>query len=146
MLASNSRQTKLFKIVSKQVKKCESAKKKLVKGKGLSIPKSKVVSESKEGKHFYTFKTGNESHIHSLTMCPDQENFINADDNIVNLWNMERPGQTPVYNLIDYERRKAADDDELVTSARFSDRASTFLYTTSHGHIRICDLRESSNF
>ncbi len=146
MLASNSRQTKLFKIVTKQVKKCESAKKKLVKGKGLAMPKTKVVSESKEGKHFYTYKTGNEAHIHSLTMCPDHENFINADDNIVNLWNIERPGKNPVYNLIDYERRKAVDDDEIITATKFSCTQNTFLYTTSKGHIRVCDLRESSNF
>ena len=146
MLASNSRQTKLFKIVNKQVKKCESAKKKLVKGKGLSLPKTKVVSESQEGKHFHTLKTGNEAHINSLSLCPDNENFINSDENLINFWHMERHGKDPVYNLIDYERRKAAEDDEVVTSVRFSNRASTFLYTTSKGHIRVCDMRESSNF
>lgn len=145
MLASNSRQTKLFKIVNKQVKKCESVKKKLAKGKGLSFPKTKIVSESKEGKHFETYKTGNESHIHSLSMSPDQESFLVADDNLINLWNIEQKDRE-VYNLIDYNRRKAAEDQERVMSATFSSQSTMFLYTTNKGDIRVCDFREASNF
>lgn len=45
MLTSNSRGVKLFRIVNKQVRKAESIKKKLQKGKGLGLPKTKVVSE-----------------------------------------------------------------------------------------------------
>ena len=46
LLASNSRQIKMFRIVTKQVRKSESVKKKLAKGKALCLPKTKVVSES----------------------------------------------------------------------------------------------------
>ena len=63
------------------------------------------------------------------------------------MWNLEYGGKRPVYNLIDYERRKVTEEDELINKARFSPKSSPmFLYTTSKGHIRICDMRESSNF
>lgn len=34
----------------------------------------------------------------------------------------------------------------MITSAKFNSHGSSFLYTTSKGHVRICDFRESSNF
>lgn len=111
------------------------------------MPRSRVLAESQEGKHVATYKTGDEQHIHSLVMSSDQENFICADESRINLWNLEHSGKNPVYNLIDYERRKAGEDDELINKARFSPaNGPMFLYTTSKGHIRICDMRESSNF
>ena len=49
--------------------------------------------------------------------------------------------------MIDYERRKVGEEDELINKARFSTtNGPMFLYTTSKGHVRVCDLRESSNF
>jgi len=102
MLCSNSRSTKLFRVVNKQVKRCESVKKKLQKGKGLCMPRTRVLAESQEGKHIATFKTGDEQHIHSLALSPDGENFICADESRINLWNLEYTSKRPVYNLIDY--------------------------------------------
>ena len=146
MLTSNSRGIKLFRIVNKQVRKAESIKKKMQKGKGLGLPKTKVVSESKEGRECATFKTGKEQHLHSLSLAPDMENFIAADENRINLWNLERPGENSVYSLLDYNRQRAGEEDEMVTSAKFNSVGSSFVYTTNKGDIRICDFRESSNF
>ena len=78
------------------------------------------------------------------------ENFIAADENRINLWNLERAGDRAVYNLLDYDRQKVSEEDEIVMSAKFNNTgrssSSIFLYSTSKGHIRICDFRESSNF
>lgn len=60
LLTSNARCVKLFRIVNRAARKAESIKKKLAKGKGIGLPKTKVVSESKEGKLAATFKTGKE--------------------------------------------------------------------------------------
>ena len=146
LLSSNSRCVKLFRLVNKQVYRAESIKKKMAKGQGLCLPKTKLMSESKESKHISTFKTGKEQHLNSLSLSSDLENFIAADENRINLWNLERPGENEVYNLVDYKRQRAAEDDELICSSRFSDHSSVFVYTTSKGYIRICDFRESSNF
>jgi hypothetical protein len=42
--------------------------------------------------------------LHSLSLSPDMENFIAADENRINLWNLERPKESSVYNLYDYNR------------------------------------------
>ena len=47
------------------------------------------------------------------------ENFLAAGESRINLWNLERPGENPVYNLIDYNRQKSIEGDEIVTSAKF---------------------------
>lgn len=90
--------------MNKKVRKAESIKKKMNKGKGFGLPKTKVVGESKEGKHITTFQTGKEQHLHSISLSPDMENFIAADENRINLWNLERPKESSVYNLYDYNR------------------------------------------
>lgn len=94
-----------------------------------------------------TFKTGKEQNLHSLSLSPDCENFLATDKSRIWLWNLERSGQNPVYSLIDYNRDKVSDDDEQITSAKFSqDGRGMFLYSTNTGHINVCDFRESSNF
>ena len=49
--------------------------------------------------------------------------------------------------MVDFKRRVANVDDERITSATFSPgRETIFCYTTSKGPIKICDMRERSNF
>ena len=84
------------------------------------MPRTRVLAESPEGKHVTTYKTGDEQHIHSLALSPDRESFICADESRINLWSIEYSSTRPVYNLIDYERRKVGEEDELINKARFS--------------------------
>jgi len=92
--------------VNKRERKVESIKKMIAKGKkSLCLPKSRVEGESKEGKQVGAFSTCKEQHLHSLSLAPDMENFIAADWNSINLWNLERPGEeNSVYSLLDYKR------------------------------------------
>lgn len=60
LLVSNQRQIKLFKMMHKSVYEVESAKHKLKKGKGLSIPKRRLLREQTETKLLHTFKTDKE--------------------------------------------------------------------------------------
>lgn len=118
----------------------------LAKGKGLQIPKPKVVSSSMQGKNIATYKSCKEDRLHSLNLAPDCENFISADDNRIDLWNIEKTNCS-VYNLIDYERRNSNQEEERINSAVFNPTGgSVFMYTTSEGKINVCDLRESSDF
>ena len=36
------------------------------------------------------------------------------------MWNLERSGKNPVYNLIDYNRKKVTEEDEIINKAKFS--------------------------
>ena len=93
-----------------------------------------------------TYKSCKEERLHSLSLAPDHETFITADESRVDLWNIEKTVDS-VYNLIDYERRNPISEDERILYAEFSKNSGyTFLYTTSTGHINICDLRERSDF
>ena len=145
LLISNSRTVNLMRIVNKLDIKTESVKRKFAKGQGICIPKTKVIGESQEVKLIASFKTGKEQHLHSISMCPDRENFITSDENRVNLWNIER-ANAEVYSLIDYNRQKISGNDEYLTCARFNTEGLMFLYATNKGQLRLCDLRESSNF
>ena len=84
----------------KQVTACKSFE----KGKGLVIPKPKVVNSSKQGKLMATYKSCKEERLHTLTLGTDMESFITADESRVDLWNIEKT-KDAVYNLVDYERR-----------------------------------------
>ena len=105
----------MFKIVNKKVNKFESIKKKLQKGKGLCIPKIKSVSESEEGKHIGTFCSGKERGIHSISMFPDYENFLVADERRISIFNVNNEvkpwydnERKPMYNVLELERKHYA--------------------------------------
>ena len=146
LLVSSARNVKLFSVREKNILKQVTACKSLEKKKGLVIPKPKVVNTSKQGKLLATYKSCKEERLHSLTMGPDMESFITADESRVDLWSIEKT-RDEVYNLVDYERRNPEHHDERVMCAEFNKSSGfTFLYTTSTGKINICDLREKSDF
>lgn len=121
-------------------------KTKLKKGKGLSIPKRRLVTEQKEGKLLQTFKTDKEQHLHSVSVSLDCENFLAADESRINMFNLHR-SKDPIFQLIDYDRKAPSIDEERITSMTYSGNTSDiFLYTTSTGKINVCDLRMNSEF
>ena len=90
-----------------------------------------------------TYKSSKEEKLHSISISADQETFITADENRVDMWHVER-GSNAVFNLVDRENDK---QDDHITSASFNKSSGcSFLYTTSSGIINVCDLRERSNF
>ena len=116
MLTSNHKQVKCFRLYSKKTRKVESVKKKIQKGGNLCMPKSKLVSESDEGKLVGTYSTGKEQHLHTTCLMSDNENFLTSDESHVMMWNLERPGKSEVYNLIDYNRHKYQAGEERILS------------------------------
>lgn len=133
MFAAGARNVKLFTVKDKVTKKHVTAKKSLSKGKGLVVPKSKVEGQSKQGKHLATYRSCKEDRLHTVSLAPDSENFITADEARVDLWNVEKTADS-VYSLIDYEKRGKdfTEDDERILSAKFNQNLGcNFLYTTS---------------
>ena len=148
LLCSNSTSAKLFRLTNKTFYKTESAKKKFVMNKGLCIPKTKVMGEKTKGKHLATFSTGSEKNVHSVSQAPDCENFLMGDDSRMLLWNLERPKQE-VQSLLDTGKKgnKSGEDFNFsITSAKFHEDKNLVVYSTSQGHVRLCDLRQYSNF
>lgn len=104
-----------------------------------------MISSAVEGKNTRNFKNGHKYNINAISMSPDGENFISADDLTVNLWNLEN--NICAYNLIDV---KPTDEggclNEVITSVEFHPRRpETFVYSSSRGYMSLCDLRQSTN-
>lgn len=109
------------------------------------MPRSKVVNESQEGRTRMQYKNAHEYNLNSLSLCPDGEHFLSADDLRINLWNIER--NEVVYSLLDTKPKLVEDIDEVITHSEFHPQAAdTLVYTTSKGFIHICDLRAKSSF
>lgn len=146
LLSSNARSIKLWRLQDRKTKKYESAKRLAAKGKGICFPKSKVVSDGFDAKQIFTFKSGKEQHLHSVSLAPDGENFISCDENRLNLWNLHGDNRKTIQNLVDYDRKAAGPDDERMTFAKFHNTSPVLVYSTNTGKINVCDLRERSSF
>jgi serine/threonine-protein phosphatase 2A regulatory subunit B len=125
-------------------KKYESCRKLLQRGE-LTLPRSKIVNESHEGRCKTLFKNAHEHHINSLSLNVDGENFLSADDLRINIWNIENNKE--VFNVLDTKPKSISDLDAVITFAEFHPTIpSLFLYTTSKGLLNICDFRDKSSF
>lgn len=81
-----------------------------------------------------------------MTVSPDAEHFLSADDLSINLWNIEN--NTEAYNLVNLQRTEQQSDMmEVITHVEFHPRRSDlFIFSSSKGYMSLCDLRESSDF
>ena len=115
-MSANDKLIKLWKIENRKEKKYESCKKLLQKGK-LQLPRSKVVNEGLDPRCRTLFKNGHEYHINSLSLSPDGENFLSADDLRVNLWNVD--DNRTVYNFLDMKPKSIDELDEVITHCEY---------------------------
>jgi serine/threonine-protein phosphatase 2A regulatory subunit B len=144
MISANDKLIKLWRLEYRKEKKYESCKKLLQKGK-LSLPRSKIINESWEGRCKMLYRNAHEYHINSLCLSNDGETFLSSDDLRINLWNLEN--SNVVYNLLDMKPPKIDELDEVISHSEFSQTSSSvFLYTTTKGFLHICDIRETSSF
>lgn len=154
LLTSNSRTIKLWKLQQKFGRKTEGAKRICKKGLGLVIPKRKVADAEPEhmSKLCHTFKSNFAGNLHSLSPTTDSLNFLSADEKSINLWSLEHVDHAAIYSLVDFSKPQkevaGGASLELISSACFNQftKKEIFLYTTSLGSIKVCDLRERSNF
>ncbi|KAL7714809.1 Serine/threonine-protein phosphatase 2A 55 kDa regulatory subunit B [Entamoeba marina] len=75
--------------------------------------------------------------IHSLCTLSDMETFLSADFLKVNLWNFDN--SESCYNLIEWN---VDESKELITCVEMKeDSDNIFIYGSSTGTVRICDIR-----
>jgi len=81
--------------------------------------------------------------IHSVSPSSDAEIFISADDLRINLWNLN--SSEIAFNVVDCKPPTIEDLTEVITSATFHPQhGNLFIYSTSRGGLRLCDLRDSA--
>ncbi|CAF1010184.1 unnamed protein product [Adineta steineri] len=82
-------------------------------------------------------------HINSISLNSDQETFLSADDLRINLWHTEVTDQS--FNIVDIKPPNMEDLTEVITGAEFHPReCNLFVYSSSRGIIRLCDMRQSA--
>lgn len=83
--------------------------------------------------------------INALSVSPDGEHFISADDSTINLWNIEN--NLVAYNLVNVKPDTVEDLAEVITYVEFHPRrADTFVFSSSKGYMSLCDLRQATTF
>jgi hypothetical protein len=104
------------------VKKYESAQRIFKRGQGLTVPKAKAVDGEYDcsAKQQHSFKTGNESAIHKLSLSLDKENFISADINCVTLWNLNKTQRSTAFKIYDNGPKCGLINSPAISSATFN--------------------------
>lgn len=82
-------------------------------------------------------------HINSISINSDGETFLSADDLRVHLWTLNNEKSS--FNIVDIKPSNMEDLSEVITCSGFHPiHCHQFLYGTSKGLIKICDLRKSA--
>lgn len=79
-----------------------------------------------------------------MSVSPDGETFISADERAVNLWNFEN--NIISYNLLSLPPSQNEEFQEIITHVELHNQKSDkFIYSSSAGCACICDLRKENN-
>ncbi|KAJ2660657.1 protein phosphatase 2A regulatory subunit cdc55 [Coemansia sp. RSA 1200] len=82
-------------------------------------------------------------HINSISVNSDDETYLSADDLRINLWNLGINNQS--FNIVDIKPANMEDLTEVITAAEFHpESCNYFMYSSSKGTIKLCDMRESA--
>lgn len=74
---------------------------------------------------------------------PVQETYLSADDLRINLWHMEITDQS--FNIVDIKPANMEELTEVITASEFHPKeCNLFVYSSSKGTIRLCDMRQVS--
>ena len=139
ILTAGYRTIKLDRIYQDQIAKYDK------KDKDNLIPK--FISSKPEIKNTKKklFLSNNSSEINSLSVNKENSNnFITSDEYKVYLWDINC-SQSDLYTPVDIEPNIESTTAERITKSIYIDyNPHIFIYGTSNGNIRVCDLRTSS--
>ncbi|XP_058613827.1 protein phosphatase 2, regulatory subunit B, beta b isoform X4 [Onychostoma macrolepis] len=89
------------------------------------------------------FSNAHTYHINSISVNSDYETYISTDDLRINLWNLEITNRS--FNIVDIKPANMEELTEVITAAEFHpNQCNTFVYSSSKGSIRLCDMRTSA--
>ncbi|XP_028852631.1 serine/threonine-protein phosphatase 2A 55 kDa regulatory subunit B alpha isoform isoform X1 [Denticeps clupeoides] len=89
------------------------------------------------------FANAHTYHINSISINSDNETYLSADDLRINLWNLEITDRS--FNIVDIKPGNMEELTEVITASEFHPyQCSTFVYSSSKGSIRLCDMRAAA--
>ncbi|XP_021962368.1 protein phosphatase PP2A 55 kDa regulatory subunit isoform X2 [Folsomia candida] len=109
----------------------------------LSVPKVTPTNLMVEASLRRVFANAHTYHINSISVNSDQETYLSADDLRINLWNLEITDQS--FNIVDIKPANMEELTEVITASEFHPTScNLFVYSSSKGTIRLCDMREAA--
>ncbi|TSY55763.1 Serine/threonine-protein phosphatase 2A 55 kDa regulatory subunit B beta isoform [Bagarius yarrelli] len=101
------------------------------------------------------FSNGHTYHINSISVNSDYETYMSTDDLRINLWHLEITNRSfsilyiPVQlcdgDIVDIKPTNMEELTEVITAAEFHPhQCNTFVYSSSKGSIRLCDMRAAA--
>lgn len=109
----------------------------------LRVPAIKPMDLMVEASPRRIFANAHTYHINSISVNSDQETYLSADDLRINLWNLEVTDQS--FNIVDIKPTNMEELTEVITAAEFHPtECNLFVYSSSKGTIRLCDMRSSA--
>ncbi|XP_043939077.1 serine/threonine-protein phosphatase 2A 55 kDa regulatory subunit B alpha isoform isoform X4 [Protopterus annectens] len=89
------------------------------------------------------FANAHTYHINSISVNSDYETYLSADDLRINLWHLEITDRS--FNIVDIKPANMEELTEVITAAEFHpSHCNTFVYSSSKGTIRLCDMRAAA--
>ncbi|KAI4873135.1 hypothetical protein NFI96_016445 [Prochilodus magdalenae] len=89
------------------------------------------------------FSNAHTYHINSISVNSDYETYMSTDDLRINLWNLEITNRS--FNIVDIKPANMEELTEVITAAEFHpNQCNTFVYSSSKGSIRLCDMRAAA--
>lgn len=150
LLSTNDKTIKLWK-VSERDKRVEGYNTKAENGcireradiTSLRVPATKPMELMVEASPRRIFANAHTYHINSISVNSDQETYLSADDLRINLWHLEITDQC--FNIVDIKPANMEELTEVITAAEFHPtECNLFVYSSSKGTIRLCDMRSSA--
>lgn len=81
-------------------------------------------------------------HINSISACKNEEFLISSDDLNVYVWSIEQPNKA--FIAIDLKPDNLEELSEVITTSQFHPwHDNMFVYSTSKGITKLCDMRKS---
>nr|XP_054765797.1 serine/threonine-protein phosphatase 2A 55 kDa regulatory subunit B delta isoform-like [Lytechinus pictus] len=107
------------------------------------LPKVEPMELMVEASPRRVFANAHTYHINSISVNSDGETYISADDLRINLWHLGITDQS--FNIVDIKPANMEDLTEVITAAEFHPKdCNLFVYSSSKGTIRVCDMRQSA--
>ncbi|KAI4901777.1 hypothetical protein NFI96_009709, partial [Prochilodus magdalenae] len=82
-------------------------------------------------------------HINSISVNSDNETYLSADDLRINLWHLDFTDRS--FNIVDIKPANMEELTEVITASEFHPlQCNTFVYGSSKGSVRLCDMRAAA--
>jgi len=89
------------------------------------------------------FANAHTYNINSISLCPDGQLFLSADDLRINMWNLENGGEC--FTIIDCKPPNMNELNEVITSVEFHPTEShSFVHASSKGVVKMADMRSQA--